>query len=94
MTESHRPEPHSTAVVRAINATAATAGGLYLTTHSIPVTAIGTGAASLLACWTLWLAHLQARSAAASQERGNQTATPKARSPRTPSLGQPDSDQQ
>lgn len=37
------------------NTTAATTSGLFLVTHSVTVTLIGTVAASLLTGWTMWL---------------------------------------
>jgi hypothetical protein len=47
-------EQHA-AAARLISAMTVAVGSLYLGTHSVLVTLIGTGAASLLACWTLWL---------------------------------------
>ena len=53
-----------------------TAGGLYLATHSVTVTALGTAAATVLFGWSMWLTHRSelalldgARSSPASNER-------------------------
>jgi hypothetical protein len=51
----HRANPELVTATRAFNTLTITVGGLYLTTHSIIVTIIGT-AASLFGCWTRWLA--------------------------------------
>lgn len=50
------PERGTRTAQRAFNTTTVTVGGLYLATHSVVVTITGTAAASLLTCWTLWLA--------------------------------------
>ena len=42
---------------KTFNTATITVGGLYLATHSVAVTLIGTAAASLLTCWILWLSH-------------------------------------
>jgi hypothetical protein len=39
------------------SATTVTIGGLYLTSHSVAVTALGAVAATTLASWSMWLAH-------------------------------------
>jgi hypothetical protein len=52
---AHRPQ-RDLAGARAIFSSATiTVGGLYLSTHSIIVTVIGTLAATALACWAMWL---------------------------------------
>ena len=44
MTQAYRPEPSITAAQRAFHAVVVAVGGLYIATHSISVTAIGTTA--------------------------------------------------
>lgn len=39
------------------NGISVTAGGLYLATHSVAVTALGMTAATVLCGWRMWLAH-------------------------------------
>ena len=41
------------------NTAAVTIGGLYLATHSVAVTPVGTLAATVLTCWALWLSRDQ-----------------------------------
>lgn len=61
MQMAQRPQ-RDFAGARAIFSSASiTVSGLYLTTHSITVTVIGTSAATALACCALWLAHGQDR---------------------------------
>ena len=49
-------------------ATATTVGGLYLATHSITATIIGTTVASLLAGWALWLDRQDRRTSSSREE--------------------------
>ena len=44
-----------------INTATVTAGGLYLATHSVAVTAIGTIAWAMMAGWSMWLDRHQKR---------------------------------
>jgi hypothetical protein len=50
MTRAHSTKGHFATTQRTLNTVTVTVGGLYLTTHSVIVTIIGTTAASLLAC--------------------------------------------
>ena len=47
--------PETAAVQRIFNTATVTVGGLYLTTHSVTVTAIGTAASTIVECWSIWL---------------------------------------
>ena len=57
MQTTQRSEVDLTTPQNIFNTATITVGGLYLATHSVAVTLIGAGAASLLTCWTLWLSH-------------------------------------
>ena len=61
MQMAHRPQRDLSAARAFFSSATITVGGLYLTTHSIAVTLIGTTAATALACWALWLPHGQDR---------------------------------
>lgn len=54
-----------TAATRMFQTATATVGGLYLATHSVTVTAIGTCAATAVTAWATWL-----------NRRHNHTGTP------------------
>jgi hypothetical protein len=56
-----RSEPDLTTAQKVFNTTAVTVAGLYVATHSFPVTFIGTTAASLLTGWMTWLSHRRNR---------------------------------
>jgi hypothetical protein len=56
MRTEHRAYPELVTATRAFNTATIPVGSLYLGTHSIIVTITGTASASLLGCWTLWLA--------------------------------------
>jgi hypothetical protein len=53
---TRQPERRSGAAQQAVNSTAVTVGGIYLATHSVIVTVVGTAASTLLTAWALWLA--------------------------------------
>jgi hypothetical protein len=55
MQTAHRPQRDLAAVRSIFSSASITVGSLYLTTHSIAVTLVGTTAATALACWTLRL---------------------------------------
>jgi Flp pilus assembly protein TadB len=59
MNRTHGYESSSTGAQQAINSMAVTVGGIYLATHSVTVTVVGTTAATLLTAWTLWLRQRQ-----------------------------------
>lgn len=61
------------------NMAAVTVGGLYLATHSVPVTIIGTLAATALTGWAMWLP----RSRNKTLTDGEAPATPPASSGRS-----------
>jgi hypothetical protein len=61
MQAAHRPQRDLAAARSIFSSATITVGGLYLTTHSIAVTLIGTTAATALACWALWLPRGQDR---------------------------------
>jgi len=50
-----RPGPDLTAATRMFQTATGTVGSLYLATHSVTVTAIGTCAASAVTAWATWL---------------------------------------
>src|SRR4051794_12091216 len=54
---------HSVLDVTAVRGIAATVtvGGLYLATHSVTVTAVGTRASTLVTCWSMWMDRRQWR---------------------------------
>src|SRR5947209_4289947 len=54
MRTPHRPGgDHATATT--FSTTAVTVGSLYLTTHSVAITAIGASAATAITAWNTWL---------------------------------------
>jgi len=55
MQQAKTSAPETAAVQRIFNTATVTVGGLYLTTHSVTVTAIGTAAATIVECWSIWL---------------------------------------
>jgi hypothetical protein len=57
---------HSVLDVTAVRGIAATVtvGGLYLATHSVTVTAVGTRASTLVTCWSMWMDRRQWRAPA------------------------------
>jgi hypothetical protein len=64
----------ATAVQQIFKTTAVTVGGLYLTTHSVTITAIGTGASMAVTCWFIWTTHR--RPADRTQSRNQQATDP------------------
>jgi hypothetical protein len=50
-------ELSSTGCQQAINSIAVTAGGLYVATHSVTATILGTTASTGVIAWRLWLTH-------------------------------------
>jgi hypothetical protein len=52
-----RSEPSAAGTQQAINSLIVTVGGVYLATHSVTVTIVGTVASTLLIAWRLWLTH-------------------------------------
>ena len=52
---TRQPEADPTLAQKGFNTVTLAVGGLYLATHSVIVTLIGTAAAGLLACWALWV---------------------------------------
>ena len=46
----------------------ATVGGLYLATHSVAVTVIGTTASTALTCWAMWLPYKRNRALASREQ--------------------------
>ena len=52
-----RPAHDLAAAKAAFNTATVTVGGLYLTTHSVVVTLIGTTASTMLTCWAMWLSY-------------------------------------
>lgn len=59
MRTTHRSELELTQKI--FTTATVTVSGLYFSTHSVVVTLIGTALPSLLAGWTLWLAHRRPR---------------------------------
>lgn len=55
MRTERRPGLDVRAATRVFQTATATVGGLYLATHSLMVTAIGTCAATALTTWATWL---------------------------------------
>jgi hypothetical protein len=51
MQKAKTSAPETAAVQRIFNTATVTVGGLYLTTHSVTVTAIGTAASTIVECW-------------------------------------------
>jgi hypothetical protein len=66
MKQARRPEPSLTTAQRTFHTVVVAVGGLYIATHSVVVTAIGTIAATALACWAPWLVQHRLRSVAAT----------------------------
>jgi hypothetical protein len=56
------------------NVASMTVGGLYLTTHSVAVTLIGTAAGAAVTGWTTWLENNQTRTMAGSGKPGMRKA--------------------
>lgn len=54
MRQNQQPGPTLAAAQSAFQAVAVAVSGLYLATHSVAVTAIGTTAATALASWAAW----------------------------------------
>ena len=57
----------ATAVQRLFNTATVTVGGLYLATHSVPVTAIGGAASTVMTCWSIWMDHRKQQSPSQSE---------------------------
>lgn len=55
MKRTHRSEPSLAAAQRAFHAVVVEVSGLYIATHSVEVTMIGTAAATVVAGWAAWL---------------------------------------
>jgi hypothetical protein len=55
------PERVSSGPGTLFNTATITVGGLYLATHSVAVTLMGTTAATTLTCWVSWLAHRRSK---------------------------------
>jgi hypothetical protein len=51
----HRPGADPATATRIFGTVTVTVGTLYLTTHSVVVTAIGASAATVISAWTTWL---------------------------------------
>lgn len=49
-----RPAHDLTAAKAACNTVTVTVGGLYLATHSVMATLVGTTASTVLTCWAMW----------------------------------------
>jgi hypothetical protein len=75
MRTAHRSELDLTANQKVFNTVTVTVGGLYLATHSVLVTLIGTAAAGLLTGWTTWLSHRRNRVLATQRPLSNQPET-------------------
>jgi hypothetical protein len=56
MTRAQRLERELDSAQQICNATTVAVGGLYLATHSVAVTALGTVTAAALCGWSMWLA--------------------------------------
>jgi hypothetical protein len=56
----HRPGADPGIATRIFGTVTVTVGSLYLTTHSIAVTAIGASAATAISAWTTWLGRTRA----------------------------------
>src|SRR5262245_37256693 len=61
MPTTRRPARDLNAARTIFNTAPVSVGGLYLTTHSVAVTLIGTAAATALTGWTLWLPYKRNR---------------------------------
>lgn len=57
MRTTYGPELDLMATRKIFDTAVVTVSGLYLATHSVLVTLIGTVAASLVTSWTMWLSH-------------------------------------
>lgn len=55
MQKAKTSAPETVAAQRIFNTATVTVGGLYLATHSVTVTAIGTAASTIVECWAIWL---------------------------------------
>ena len=81
MQQARTSASETAAVQRIFNIATVTVGGLYLATHSVTVTTIGTAASTIVTCWSIWLErHQRAESRAtrdlASASSQSWSATP------------------
>jgi hypothetical protein len=70
--KQHRPERECGVAAVTFNTAIVAVGGLYLATHSVTVTLIGTAASTALTCWAIRLpgSRHQARTMSRDQMRG------------------------
>lgn len=57
MQQTKQSERDAAAIQRIFNTATVAVGGLYLATHSVTVTAIGTIASAAVTCWSTWMAN-------------------------------------
>lgn len=55
MRAAHRPHVDLSATARTFQTAATAIGGLYLATHSVTITAIGTSGVTAITAWLTWL---------------------------------------